>query len=573
MTVAIYVTNQTDATTLIPWGVRFAHADHTDLLIVSPKRSKGKQVWNELSDDSADDNSLNRCIFETVDLLDQTKIVLKKDIASGDQDSDHDRVVIEMRQLVAPNPEIAFTSEVAGLDVTLLLVSAHHLEQSNSEERWCRELFLTAPCDTVLLAGSPPEKEQMEILLATDGGEDTEVALKRTRQLLQSYSGKATVLYVRPDDDIVAREIAGRKLGKLVQKLPDVEIEKRVELSDSLIEGVNRLGLEKYDLIFIGSRHPRKIVRIIKDYDANTDENAKLSLAIIREAVPLTNLLWGKIQKWVRDRVPQLDRDGRVNLVDQLQSNSKFNFDFVALISLSTLIAALGLVLNSGAVVIGAMLVAPLMTPLVGTGFSLVQGNTKLVRNALHSVVFGFAVAFVIAVIVGLTIGLAGLTGLVNGVHVTSEMEGRGHPTIIDLMVALASGIAGAYAMGRPNLVSAIPGVAIAAALVPPIATSGMAISIFRFDLAMGSLLLFLTNIVAIVLGTTIVFWAVGINSESVKSSNGNRQQPIWPRLWFFTFVIVSFVLAAIMTIRNAAEQNQALDSQTSGQTEQRETQ
>jgi uncharacterized membrane protein len=105
--------------------------------------------------------------------------------------------------------------------------------------------------------------------------------------------------------------------------------------------------------------------------------------------------------------------------------------------------------------------------------------------------------------------------------------------------------------MSRPNLISALPGVAIAAALVPPIATSGMALTMGDFELAGGALLLFFTNIVAIVLGTTMTFWAVGINTRLVKSSDGQtmRRPRMWPRYWFLAFVIISFLLAIEMQV------------------------
>jgi len=95
----------------------------------------------------------------------------------------------------------------------------------------------------------------------------------------------------------------------------------------------------------------------------------------------------------------------------------------------------------------------------------------------------------------------------------TLEMLGRGNPGFLDLIVALVSGVAAAYATSRPNLLGALPGVAIAAALVPPIATSGLAFAMGEYGLSTRAALLFFTNIVAIVLGTAGALWAVGIRS------------------------------------------------------------
>ena len=125
-------------------------------------------------------------------------------------------------------------------------------------------------------------------------------------------------------------------------------------------------------------------------------------------------------------------------------------------------------------------------------------------------------------------------------------MLARDLPNFIDLIVALASGVAAAYAMGRPHLVSALPGVAIAAALVPPIATAGLAVPLGSWTLAGGASLLFFTNVIAIVLGTAITFWAVGI-STYVDTKHGQKVRN-WPRYWFAGFVVISCLLAAEMT-------------------------
>ena len=185
------------------------------------------------------------------------------------------------------------------------------------------------------------------------------------------------------------------------------------------------------------------------------------------------------------------------------------------------------------------------MTPLVGMGFALVQGNEKLIRRAMRSVVFGFAVAFAISVLLGLIIPNSQI--YLDG-NLNSEMASRCGPNFLDLVVALVSGIAGAYATGRPNLISALPGVAIAAALVPPIATSGIVFALGDFQLAGEAFLLFF-NIVAIVLGTTFAFWGIGIDSAIKAKDSDGRPPRVWPRYVFFAFVIISFLLAANFAI------------------------
>jgi uncharacterized hydrophobic protein (TIGR00271 family) len=151
------------------------------------------------------------------------------------------------------------------------------------------------------------------------------------------------------------------------------------------------------------------------------------------------------------------------------------------------------------------MLVAPLMTPLLGLGLALVQGNPVLARLSLRSVALGLLVALLCGFVVGL--------GTPSLEEPTREMLSRGGPGVLDLFVAFAAGLAAAYASCRPGLIAALPGVAIAAALVPPIATSGLALSLGDLSLAIGALLLFIINMVTIVLASVISLLAVGIRN------------------------------------------------------------
>jgi uncharacterized hydrophobic protein (TIGR00271 family) len=162
-------------------------------------------------------------------------------------------------------------------------------------------------------------------------------------------------------------------------------------------------------------------------------------------------------------------------------------------------------------VVIGAMLVAPLMTPLLGLGLALVQGNLMLASLSLRSVTFGLGVSLLGGFLVGLC-----TTSLEEP---TREMLARGGPGLLDLVVAFAAGLAAAYASSRPSLIAALPGVAIAAALVPPIATSGLALSIRNYDLAIGAALLFAVNVVGIILASAIALWAVGVRYAKKRTT------------------------------------------------------
>ena len=550
MTVALYIANAKVASSLVSWGVRFAHAEHTDLLVICPKRSKGKTEWEEIESLECSDSAIHKAVHGALALQDQDRITRRQDVEQGVASTDLGKVLVEVKDFCAPTPEAALPEALAGKGVSLLLVPAGELSKTDSDsDSAVKSIFNNSPCNACLIRGeAPPTGDPLRILVATHRHAEIDLELRRARQLAQTSNGQVTVLYVRPDDDEVAPRVARRNLDRIVHSIPGpYEIfDRKIKLADSMLEGIQSEDLNAYDLVMVGTRRSKTIRQVFGGLVDEPDKPFVTAVLNMRDGIPMTTQLWSRFQSWCRSKVPQLEREQRVELVDRLHNNSTFDFDFVALISLSTLIASLGLIRNSAAVVIGAMLVAPLMTPLVGVGFALIQGNVKLIRNAMRSVIYGFAVGFGISVLLGLLI-----PGITENGQLNSEMIGRCEPNLLDLVVALVSGIAAAYATGRPNLVGALPGVAIAAALVPPIATSGMVFSLGQFSLSWGAFLLFFTNIVAIVLGTTIAFWAIGINAV-VKQSDG-RPEHVWPRYWFFAFVIISFLLAAILPGQHTA--------------------
>ena len=182
MTVAVYVSRKKDATDLIPWGLRFARADHTDLLIITCRRSKGKVRWEDHVTSKREEGTLNSAVFEAVEGLDQEHIVLKQDIAAGVASSDLDRVAIEIKQFSAPIPDAAIASELAKLGLACLLLPADEPSKSGTQHSSASPitLFGNLPCDTWLIRGrAPEEKQPIRILLATHGHSDIDRELKR----------------------------------------------------------------------------------------------------------------------------------------------------------------------------------------------------------------------------------------------------------------------------------------------------------------------------------------------------------------------------------------------------------
>lgn len=192
------------------------------------------------------------------------------------------------------------------------------------------------------------------------------------------------------------------------------------------------------------------------------------------------------------DDSPQFDRSLTLAAVAR---DARLDQKFLLLIALSAAIATLGLLQSSTAVVIGAMLVSPLLGPIMGIGFGVATLDSGLIKRSLITLGTGIALAILVAMILVWASPIQ---------DVTAELRGRTQPTLLDLGVAVVGGIAGVYAIMR-GLSGVMVGVAIATALVPPLSTVGFGLVTGRPDFAMGAGLLFLTNTLAIAFSATFV--------------------------------------------------------------------
>lgn len=217
--------------------------------------------------------------------------------------------------------------------------------------------------------------------------------------------------------------------------------------------------------------------------------------------------VWQTFLAWIQTRPNTAD--DRRQLYDKLFYEGDIGprrlSRFFTLMGFATGIAAFGIIGDSTAVVIGAMLVAPLMTPLMGTSLAMVMGWP---RRAFMS--GGVALGGIL-----FAIGLSVLFGWMYGPDIStvanSQVASRIGPTVVDLAIAIAAGGAGAFALSRPDVSDSLPGVAVAIALVPPLAVVGLMISQAEWSAASGALLLFVTNLVAIILVGGGVFVLTGV--------------------------------------------------------------
>ncbi|MEM8503431.1 MAG: DUF389 domain-containing protein [Cyanobacteria bacterium P01_D01_bin.1] len=199
---------------------------------------------------------------------------------------------------------------------------------------------------------------------------------------------------------------------------------------------------------------------------------------------------------------PQAHQHMQESLLDE----AELDYDYIVLTLGACLIATLGLLSNSAAVIIGAMLVAPLMSPIRSVAFGILEGDLILIKTGLKALAVGTGISVALSAVVGLSSGF-----LAYG----SEVASRSSPTLLDLGIAITAGGLSGYAKVQPRLSSTLAGTAIAVALMPPLCVVGLGIARQNGSLTTGASLLYLTNLLGITLACMVAFFIAGYSPFS----------------------------------------------------------
>jgi len=365
----------------------------------------------------------------------------------------------------------------------------------------------TSPCDLIVFrnpSGTPIKLEDIEhVIMPVDGSDKAKVAARLGVVLAEEYDAQPIAVYVQDKQDM-SNVMGLAYIEASLAGLSDTrKVERQVVRATDIVSGI-LARVDRSDMIVLGFDEQSPLDRwIFGDATQRILRQAPGPVILVKRATkeglsPTERLRHRLVVRFS----PTLTPNERTEIARNAMEMSRSETNFVVLMFVSSLLAAFGLLQNSAAVIIGAMLVAPLMSPLMAFSVGLLQGGLRLMRTA--------AVTTLIGVLIGLVVAIG--IGLVFPLHVSSpEMLARGQPSLLDMGVALASGVAGAFAMARKDIPSALAGVAIAAALVPPLCTVGLAIAFGDYTLASGAGLLFLTNIVCISLAWAAVFAWLGL--------------------------------------------------------------
>ncbi len=374
------------------------------------------------------------------------------------------------------------------------------------------------PVPVLVVRGTVELPGPKRILLPTSGGPNARLAASVGHALARATGGRVTLLYVKTavgDKDGPSPEERFRAtLGDLYG---DPVFTTRVIEGKRVVQAILTVAREGYDIILVGATEEGVLHRVlVGDVPRRIAMEADIPVAIAKRKTPRTVTAARAVFRWIDDLLPNLNEFERIELYKRLRESTHAALDFRIRMSISAIIATLGLLMNSPAVIIGAMLVAPLMSAILAIGLGITLGDERLVRRAILSTLQGVILVIVLSALVTLIDPLAGLT---------PEIVARTRPTLLDLGVALASGLAGGYAFSRKDVQEALPGVAIAVALVPPLSVVGITLALREWTYAAGALLLYTTNMVSVAGAGGLIFLMVGFRPHIWSSV---RSQIFW---------------------------------------------
>ena len=400
-------------------------------------------------------------------------------------------------------------------------VLMHGIDRRESQH----EIFQNVACGIVWLRphGAPPINEEHVVTLFANG-------YRRASSACRELLGMSVVDAVFDSGERLAGSDGGvRPVENLSEdrlaELISITSQRMAQSDDLLVVSADDFKAKsaEYDLA-LGLIHGQ----------------VSTSVALLRRGPKVAASLVDRIRRWLNSITPAMSRQQRIELSADLESGSKPNWEYLGLISASSMLAAFGLLQNSAAVIIGAMLIAPLMTPILGAGMALSRGDRPLFKDAWLTVSIGFCGALLSSYLFGSLVLWFQLP------ESSGEMWSRCRPSPLDFCVGLVGGMAAAYARTRSHLSSALAGAAIAAALVPPISTAGLQLAFAQWQPTsegipvFGPLLLVTINVLTIMIGASFVLWARGIRVDRTFDRDDR---------WMLRMLIVLITLAMMILV------------------------
>ena len=404
-----------------------------------------------------------------------------------------------------PMPVARVREYVRKRNVRLLVTGPFALPTEGGKDQTSDELVRSTSCQTfALLYGEKAPSEIKRVLFIPTGREHDRSALQLVETLRQRRKARVTIGAVEDETGAKAGQTGERYIRALLHDMAlDVEaFEVKVVVDRLKHRGVIELFAD-HDLVVTGVNAASRVQPLGQSLGDAT-------VAIVKRTPPLS-------KRAIADWLPRINPADHADLLHDLSAGSVWGPDFIAMLGLASAIASLGLLQNSPAVVIGSMLLAPLMTPMIGLGLALGQADARVARLCGKSIGLGFL----------LTLAVSFLIGIITptGATLSEEVLARGGPNVLDLLIAVFAAAAATFAMARPNISGAIAGVAIATALVPPVCAVGISLAFGEWLNAFGAFALFFTNLIAIIVISSFTFLLLGITASRAPPRHRRRAQ------------------------------------------------
>lgn len=394
----------------------------------------------------------------------------------------------------------------------------------------------TAPCDVLIYAANR-DLAFGRVVIPVDGSDHAHAGARIALHIARSFEVPVEALAIQRKGH---SQWEGRtRLRRSLEGLPGAEnVRQTIATAGDPVSGLIA-RIHEDDLLVIGFANRALLQKWL------FSSFSKRLLNSIPSPIILTSLVADGEQQgisqhirrrltWALPTLTELEQD---ELAWQADDLSVPNLDYWVLIVSSAIIASAGLLLNNPALIIGAMLVAPLKRPITTFSVGLTIGNVMLIRRALLTIGAGILLSFTVGVIAGKLLVVASPTG---------QMLAWSHPTLTDAVVALAAGFVGAYATARKHIADTLAGVAISTSLEPAVIMVGLSVAFGLLNLALGAALLFATNMVCIILAGWAVYFWLGMRPRLNQKSR--RQQYI---SWAIVTLLMLPVLIILLRLSN----------------------
>ena len=425
----------------------------------------------------------------------------------------------------------------------------------NDDDLTLHDLLMDVPCDLVVWRGDQAAPPPHRVLIPSAGGPNVALGFRFAEDFHRSYGSKVLLLTVLPrtasDEEAAAARAAMEARARAAlasSSLPWDAVELHVLRAKSPAAGILQMAVPAHsDVVIIGASREGVIQRLrFGEIPEKVAAEARVPVLVIKRPLPRRVTLYRRVWDTLMRVTPDLTEAEKVEVYRESRRSSRASRDFFTMIALSTAIATFGLMLNAPAVIIGAMLIAPLMNAIIGMGLGIVQGDARLLSLGVKTTLAGVGVTLLVSFFLEIIIPFDTLT---------PEMIARSAPNLLDLGVALAAGAAGAYALARKNVSSSLPGVAIAVALIPPLATTGMALALAEWRVVLGAGLLFLTNLIGIVSMSSWVFLSMDFKPEVTR----RERMRLFARGWQAILVMILLITIPLATVTVRQVQSQSV--------------